>query len=115
MDPSPNSYEDKPSSFYSRILWIALIVVEFLLGFRFALKFIGLDANTGLTELVYKITQPLASPFLAALGVYREEGSVLEWTTLIAMVVYWIIAWAIIKIFLTDQAVSTPESERKLK
>jgi uncharacterized protein YggT (Ycf19 family) len=114
INSSSDSSEDTPPYRYDRISWIALAVIEFLLGLRFALKFTGSDPNTGLTGFVYNITQPLASPFLKALGIYREEGIVLEWTTLIAMVIYWIIAWTIIKIFLTDDTVSTPESERKL-
>jgi uncharacterized protein YggT (Ycf19 family) len=115
MDSLPNSNEDKPSYRYDKISWMAIIAIEFFLGFRFVLKFMGTDSNTGLAGFVYKITQPFASPFLKALGVYKTEGSVLEWTTLVAMVIYWIVAWIIIKIFLTDDAVSTPESERKIK
>lgn len=115
MNSSSDYSEDNPPYRYDRISWIALIVIEFLLGFRFVLKFTGSDPNSGLTGLVYNITQPLASPFLKALGVYKDEGIVLEWTTLIAMVIYWIISWIIIKVFLTDETISTPESERKLK
>ena len=114
MDPSPNTYEYKPSP-YSKIVRMVFIVIELLLGFRFALKFTGSDANSELTGFVYKITQPLVSPFLKALGSYKDEGSVLEWTTLIAMVIYGIVAWIIIKIFLTDDDILAPESERRFK
>ena len=115
MNQSSDSSEDKPPYRYDRISWIALTVIEFLLGFRFALKFTGSDPAAGLTGFVYNITQPLVSPFLKALGTYNDEGIVLEWTTLIAMVIYWIVAWIIIKILLTDETVSMPESEQKLK
>jgi hypothetical protein len=114
MDSSSNSYETNPS-LYGRLLQGAINVIEILLGFRFALKFIGSDPHVGLNLYIYKITQPFAAPFLKALGIYKEEGSVLEWTTLVAMVIYWIIAWLIIKIFLTDDTVSTAESEKKFK
>jgi uncharacterized protein YggT (Ycf19 family) len=110
-----DSREDKLPYRYNKILWIVFSVIEFLLGFRFALKFMGSDPNTGLAKFIYKVTQPFASPFLKTLGVYKEEGSIFEWTTLIAMLVYWIVAWIIIKTFLTDDTVSTPESERKIK
>jgi len=42
------------------------------------------------------------------------EGSVFEWTTLLAMLVYWIIALAIIKLFLMGKTVSTLEAAAKL-
>jgi YggT family protein len=110
-----DSHENRPSYLYARISRIFFTVIELLLGLRFVLKFTGAGANDWFVGIVYGLTQPLASPFLKALGVYEEQGVVLEWTTLIAMIIYWIVGWIIIKIFLTDDTVSTTESERKLR
>ena len=41
-------------------------------------------------------------------------GSVFEWTTLLAMFVYWVIAFGIIKLFLMGKTVSTPEAAAKM-
>jgi uncharacterized protein YggT (Ycf19 family) len=114
MESSSNIYEDK-SSLYRRLSWFILIVIEILLGLRFVLKFVGPDPGSEIPKFVYTVTQPLASPFLNALGNFKDERSVLEWTTLVAMALYWIIAWIIIRIFLTDHTVSTTESEKKYK
>ena len=44
----------------------------------------------------------------------KVAGSILEWTTLLAMLVYWIVALGIIKLFLMGKTVSTPEAAAKL-
>lgn len=115
MTPSYNSYEEKNTFRLDKILWPLLFIFEILLGIRFALRFVGSNTITDFSAFVYNITQPLVSPFLKALGIYGQEGSTFEWATPIAMVIYWIIVWAINKIFLTDDAILTPESERKNK
>jgi hypothetical protein len=46
--------------------------------------------------------------------VTQVAGSVFEWTTLLAMVVYWLVAMAIIKALVMSKAVSTPEAAVKL-
>ena len=38
-----------------------------------------------------------------------------EWGTLLAMAVYALIAWGIVKMFLMSKEVSTPEAARKLE
>ncbi len=98
----------------TQVVWYILGLVEILMGFRFVLKLLGANAGAGFTSFVYGVTQPLATPFLSVFGVTRVEGSVLEWTTLLAMAVYWLIAWGIAKLFVMGKAVSTPEAASKL-
>jgi len=44
----------------------------------------------------------------------QVASSSFEWTTLLAMLVYWLLAVGIIKIFLMSKTVSTPEAADKL-
>jgi len=44
----------------------------------------------------------------------KIQGSIMEWTTLLAMFVYWLIALAIVKLFFMGKDVSTPEAAVKL-
>jgi len=41
-------------------------------------------------------------------------GSVMEWTTLLAMFVYWLIAFGVVKLLFMGKDVSTPEAAVKL-
>jgi hypothetical protein len=89
-------------------------LIEALLAFRFALKLLGANAGAGFTNFIYSITYPLTLPFSTVFSKTEVAGSVFEWTTLLAMFVYWVIAIGIIKIFLMGRTVSTPEAAEKL-
>lgn len=98
----------------TQIVWYIAGVLEILLGFRFVLKLLGANAGAGFTHFIYAVTQPFASPFLAVFRMTRVEGSIFEWTTLLAMAVYYLIAWGITRLFVMSKAVSTPEAAVKL-
>ena len=113
MDSSV-SPRTKPLYRGTQIVWYIVGVVEVLLGFRFILKLLAANPEAGFTSFVYLITLPFEAPFLNVLSIPRVEGSVLEWTTLLAMLVYFLIGWAIIKLFVMSKSVSTPEAAVKL-
>lgn len=110
-----NSPRTKPLYRGTQIVWYILGVLEALLAIRFILKFLGANASAGFTSLVYAITYPFAAPFLGVFGSTRVIGSTIEWTTLLAMIVYWLLAVGIIKLFLMGRTVSTPEAAVKLE
>lgn len=97
-----------------QIVWYILGFIEVLLVFRFALKLFGANPEAGFTNFIYSITYIFATPFLNVFRVSQALGSIFEWTTLLAMFVYWIIALGIIKLFLIGKTVSTPEAAIKL-
>ncbi len=105
----------KPIYHGTQVVWYITDVIEILLLFRFFLKFLGANPAAGFTNFIYKLTYPLAEPFLNVFRVTRVEGSVFEWTTLLAMLVYWIIAMGIVKIFFMSKSVSIPEAAIKLE
>jgi hypothetical protein len=111
-----NSPRTKPLYRGTQVVWYILGVLEALLAIRFALKLLGANASAMFTDIIYTISYPFAAPFL---GVFRSsrivEGSVFEWTTLLAMLVYWLLAIAIIKLFLMSRSVSTPEAAVKME
>jgi hypothetical protein len=110
-----NSPSTKPLYRGTQIVWFLLGLVEVLLAFRFVFKLLGANPGAGFTDFIYGITYVFAAPFLSVFGVTRViSGSVFEWTTLLAMFVYWVIAVGIIKLFLIGKTVSTPEAAVKL-
>ncbi len=104
----------KPLYRGTQVVWYILGILEVLLAFRFILKLTGANATAGFTSFIYGITFPFAAPFLNVFRITRVEGSIFEWTTILAMLVYWLIAWAIIRIFVMSKEVSTPEAAVKL-
>lgn len=111
---SYSSPTTKPIYRGTQIVWFVLGIIEILLAFRFALKLFGANAAAGFTSFVYSVTHIFAAPFLNVFRVTQVSGSVFEWTTLLAMFVYWIIAYGIITLFLMGRTVSTPEAAVKL-
>lgn len=114
-DSSFSSPSTKPLYRGTQIVWYILGVIEVLLAFRLVLKFLGANPEAGFSSFIYGVTYIFATPFLS---VFRSsvitQGSVFEWTTVLAMFVYWVIAMGIIKLLLMGKSVSTPEAAAKL-
>ncbi|MEK7615184.1 MAG: YggT family protein [Patescibacteria group bacterium] len=112
---SYNSPTTKPLFKGTQIVWYLLSLLEVLLAFRFVLKLTGANAAAGFTSFIYSLTWPFTAPFLAVFPRTVVQGSVFEWTTLLAMLVYWMIALAIVRLFLMSKTVSTPEAAAELE
>lgn len=77
-------------------------VLEILLAFRLVLKLTGASLSSAFVGLIYGLTGIFILPFE---GIFRrgytqgvETTSVLEPSTLVALVVYVILAWGIVKL-----------------
>lgn len=109
-----SSGSTKPLYRGTQVVYYILGLVEVLLAFRLVLKLLGANAGAGFTSFIYSVTGPFAAPFLSVFKVTKVEGSVFEWTTILAMFVYWVIALGIIKLLVMGKTVSTPEAAVKL-
>ena len=90
-------YETKRAIFrFNQIIWYILGLIEVLLIFRVTLKALGANQFVGFTSLVYSLTNPLAAPFSGILGTFSTGNSLIEWSTVIAAVVYICIAWGLV-------------------
>ncbi|WKZ24750.1 MAG: hypothetical protein QY321_04010 [Patescibacteria group bacterium] len=85
------------------------------MAFWFILKLLGANFSAGSSSFIYGVTYPFTTPFLSVFNTTRVEGNIFEWTTILAMLVYWLIAWGIVKIFFMSKTVSTPEAGVKLE
>lgn len=111
---SYNSPSTKPLYKGTQIVWYILGVLEALLAFRFVLKLLAANPSAGFSNFIYDVSYPFVAPFLSVFRVSQVEGNIFEWTTLLAMLVYWLIAWGIVKLFFMSKTVSTPEAAAKL-
>lgn len=111
---SYSSPTTKPLYRGTQVVWYILGVLEVLLAFRFVLKLLAANPYAGFTMFIYTLSEIFAAPFLNVFRISRVEGSIFEWTTLLAMAVYALVAWGVIKIFIMSKTVSTPEAAVKL-
>ena len=79
-------------------IWFILGTIETLLLFRFILKLIGASTASGFTNFIYGITNPFAVPFMGVVPASVSSASIIEWTTLLAMAVYFVIAYGVFEL-----------------
>lgn len=98
----------------TQVVWYTLSVIEGLLAIRFALKLLQANPDAFFTTFIYTVSSVFVSPFVAVFQNASAATSVFEWTTLLAMLVYWLLAVAIIKLFIMGKPVSATEADQKL-
>lgn len=92
-------YQTKKTIFRTyQVIWYILGIVEVILTSRILLKLLGANIQSGFTSFIYAISNPLALPFEGILGVSGISNSIIEWSTLIAMIVYAIVAYGIVEL-----------------
>lgn len=94
----------------TQIVWYVLGLIETLLAFRVILKLLAANPEAGFSAFIYAITYVFAAPFLTVFKTVYVANSVFEWTTLLAMAVYAIVAYGIVHLFLMSKTVSIPEA-----
>jgi uncharacterized protein YggT (Ycf19 family) len=81
---------------FRQIVLFALSVLETLLVIRFFLKLLGANPDAAFTVFMYSITELFVAPFEGVFPSPGTRGSVLDFATLLAMIVYALLAWLII-------------------
>ena len=106
-------YKTKKAIFRTyQVIWYILGIIEVVLAFRILLKLLGANAYSGFTSFIYAISSPFASPFAGILGITGAAGMVLEWSTLIAMAVYAVLAYGIVAFFQLVKPTNPKEVEQ---
>ena len=82
----------------TNFVWLLAGVLEALIGLRFLLKLIAANPNTPFVSLVYGVTELFLWPFAGITVTPSANGMVLEISSLIAMLVYAILFWIIVRL-----------------
>jgi len=78
----------------TQLIWLLLGLLEAVLALRFMFKLIGVNAANPFATLLYSVTDLFVWPFASLVGAPALGGMVLEISTIIAMIVYLLVAWA---------------------
>lgn len=96
------SHEEVTYNQAKKWVYYILGILETILAFRLILKLLGANPRSGFVSLIYNVSQAFLAPFS---GIFRsltspgiETSSVFEPGTLVAMIVYALLAYAIVKI-----------------
>lgn len=86
----------------ANVVWFIVGTVAVLLGLRFVFKLFGASQSSGFVNALYGFTNILSAPFDSIFGVTRAtEGqvdSVFEPSIIVAILVYALIGWGIVKL-----------------
>ena len=79
----------------TQLIWLLLGILEMVLALRFIFKLIGVNAANTFASFIYGLTNLFVAPFASLTGAPSAGGMVFEFSTLIAMIVYALVGWAV--------------------
>ena len=82
----------------ARVVYLVLGIVESLLVIRLILKLLAANPDAGFSSLIYGTTAPLVALFQGVFLNAQGTGSVPEAATFLAMVVYALVAWGLVRL-----------------
>ncbi len=80
----------------TKLIWFVFGAIEVLIAIRFVLKFLGANAEAAFVQFIYSASAIFMAPFNAIFSTQRVSGATLEWSALVAIAVYALIAWGLV-------------------
>jgi len=91
-----------------RVIWYIAGVLQVLLAFRFILALLGANPANQFANFIYSASHPFVAPFFNLFGYDLRYGvSRFEVFTLVAMLVYAVVAWGLSRLFTLPRDVET--------
>jgi hypothetical protein len=79
----------------TQLIWLFLGILEALIALRIGLKLIGANPESPIVALIYGLTFVFLFPFEGMVATPTAGSMVLELSSIFAMVIYALIAWAV--------------------
>src|SRR5512140_3885900 len=79
----------------TQLIWLLFGILEALIALRIGLKLIGANPDSPIVSLIYGFTSLFLFPFAGLIGSPTVGSMVLELSSMFAMVIYALIAWAV--------------------
>ena len=79
----------------TQLIWLLFGILEALIALRIGLMLIGANPNSPMVALIYGCTYLFLFPFEGLVGSPAAGNMVLELSSLFAMLIYGLIAWAV--------------------
>jgi YggT family protein len=94
-----SGHEQRVATFKAtQMIWLLLGLLEGAIALRVLFKLIAVNATNPFAALLYNVTDLFVAPFASLIGAPAAGGMVLEISSIIAMFVYLLIAWALERI-----------------
>jgi len=91
-----------------RIIYFIFGAIEALLAVRFVLLALGANEVSGFVRLIYGLSQPFVLPFQGIFGEPTLGASVIEWASLVGIIVYALVAYGLARLAELFYTTTTP-------
>ena len=81
-----------------QIIYFLFGAIEALLVVRFILLLLGANEASGFVRLIYGLSRPFVAPFQGIFGEPTLGASVIEWASLVGIIVYALIAYGLARL-----------------
>jgi len=101
---------ESPAHRAGQIVYFVFGVLEALLIIRLVMKLLGANPDAGFSQLIYGLTYPFVALFQGVFPNAGGRGGVLELSTLLALIVYALVAWGIVRLIylLAERRTTSP-------
>jgi ABC-type transport system involved in multi-copper enzyme maturation permease subunit len=82
----------------TQLIWLLLGILEALIALRIGLLLIGANPGSPIVAFIYSFTSLFLFPFTGLIGSPTYGSMVLELSSLFAMLIYALLAWAVERI-----------------
>lgn len=102
-----------------QFIWLIFGAIEILIGLRIVLRLIGANPQAPFAQFVYGFSDIFLWPFYGLTATPGVDNMVLEISSIIAMIVYAVIAWGLTKLLYllftpsTARSVTVVDQERR--
>ncbi len=83
----------------SGLIWLLFGILEALIFVRVVLKFIAANPTSDFARIIYNLSDVFLAPFSGLIGSPVVGNGILEMPALIAMIIYALLAWIIVRLF----------------
>jgi len=96
-----------------QVVWYVVGLFEFLLLFRFIFRFSAASTTSPFVRMINSFTGPLIEPFRGIYPTTNLEKASFEWITLVAMLVWFLLAYGIVYLLQLIKPVDQREINKK--
>lgn len=100
---------------YYQIIWYITGVIEALLAIRFAFELLGANPFTPFVTFIYSLSSPFTYFFDNIFGTPFLRFNIFDWSALIGLIIYPLIASGLVAILKLIKPVSKEEVEQEME
>ena len=112
--PSAASRRDAGVARAKQVVYFVFGAIEALLAIRFVLLLLGANEGSPFVGLIYALSRPFVLPFQGIFGEPSFGASLIEWSSLVGIIVYALVAYGLARLIELAYAPVRPGRTREI-